>query len=46
MKKLGRPARYVIVHMHPRHRDAVIAELEALGLPGVEVGQFGTPYEV
>jgi ribonuclease BN (tRNA processing enzyme) len=46
MKKLGLPARFVIVHMHPRHRDKVIAELEALGLTGVEVGQFGTPYAV
>lgn len=46
MKKLGRPARYVIVHLHPKHRETVIAELKALGLPGIEIGQAGVPYEV
>jgi len=44
VKKLGRPVRYVTVHLHPRHRDTVIAELEAMKLPDVEIGQFGTTY--
>jgi ribonuclease BN (tRNA processing enzyme) len=43
-RKLGRAVRYVAVHLHPRHRDTVIAEIEALGLPGVEIGQFGVTY--
>jgi hypothetical protein len=36
----------VVVHIHPRHRDTVIAELEAMRLPGVEIGRFDSPYEV
>lgn len=46
MKKLGRPARFITVHMHPRHRDTVVQELMALGLPGVEIGRFGVPYTI
>jgi ribonuclease BN (tRNA processing enzyme) len=44
MAKLGRPVRYITVHVHARHRDAVAAELEALGLPGVEIGEPGVTY--
>jgi ribonuclease BN (tRNA processing enzyme) len=42
--KLGKAVRFITVHVHARHRDAVIAELEALGLPGVEVGEPGVTY--
>lgn len=44
MKKLGKPARFITVHMHPRHRDTVQRELLELNLPGVEIGRFGVPY--
>jgi ribonuclease BN (tRNA processing enzyme) len=44
MKKLDRPARYVTVHIHPRHRAKVVQELLALGLPGVEIGEIGKAY--
>lgn len=43
--KLARPVRVIAVHLKPRYRDEVVRELEALGLPGVEVGRFGRPYE-
>jgi ribonuclease BN (tRNA processing enzyme) len=44
MKKLDRPARWITVHMHPRHRPIVVQELLALGLPGVEIGESGKTY--
>ncbi|MGL4551022.1 MAG: MBL fold metallo-hydrolase, partial [Gemmataceae bacterium] len=43
--KLKRPARFVAVHVHPRHRETVMEELQAR-VPGVEFGRFGTPYDV
>jgi ribonuclease BN (tRNA processing enzyme) len=46
MRKLRRAARYVAVHLHPRHRETVVAELEAMRLPYVEVGRFGVVYDV
>jgi ribonuclease BN (tRNA processing enzyme) len=45
MKKLGRPARFITVHLHPRHRGRVAEELLALKLPGVEIGEVCVPYE-
>lgn len=38
--------RFVTVHMHPRHRETVVAELKALKRKKVEIGRFGKPYEV
>ena len=46
MKKLPPGTRVVVVHVHPRHRREVLAELEALRLPGVEVGRFGEAYDL
>jgi ribonuclease BN (tRNA processing enzyme) len=45
-EKLGRDVRFVTVHLHPRYRRKVITELEALGLPGVEIGQPGATYQL
>jgi ribonuclease BN (tRNA processing enzyme) len=43
-QKLKRPARWIAVHIHPRYREQTIRELEALGIPGLEIGRFGVPY--
>jgi len=45
VRKVKRPVPFVAVHVHPRGRDQVVRELEALGLPDVRVGVFGVPYE-
>ncbi len=42
--KLTRPARLIVVHIKARYRDQVVAELEALNLPGLEIGRFDAPY--
>ncbi len=42
--KLGRPMRFITVHVHPRHRAIVEAELLAKKLPGVEIGVPGKTY--
>ena len=44
VRKLGRPARFITVHLHARHRDAIVAELAALGLANVEIGEPGVTY--
>ncbi len=44
MKKLGRDARFITIHMHPRHRPLIVKELLALGLPSVEIGEAGKLY--
>lgn len=44
LKKLTRPARVLIVHIKPRFQDQVIAELQALQNPSLEIAQFGVPY--
>ncbi len=44
MKKLDRPARWITIHMHPRHRPLIVKELLALALPNVEIGEAGKPY--
>jgi ribonuclease BN (tRNA processing enzyme) len=43
--KLGVPVRWLVVHIHSRRRDKVIPELEALGIPGLEVARFGETYD-
>jgi ribonuclease BN (tRNA processing enzyme) len=42
--KLTRPARLIVVHIKARYRDQVVAELQALNLPRLEIGRFDTPY--
>jgi ribonuclease BN (tRNA processing enzyme) len=44
--KLTRPTRLVIIHLKARYKEQVIAELQALRLPGLEIGQPGIPYEI
>jgi ribonuclease BN (tRNA processing enzyme) len=44
MQKLARDVRFITVHVQARHRDSVLAELEALRLPGVEIGEAGVTY--
>jgi ribonuclease BN (tRNA processing enzyme) len=44
VRKLKRPARVIAVHIKARVRDRVVQELEALDVPGLEIGQFGTAY--
>jgi ribonuclease BN (tRNA processing enzyme) len=43
-QKLQRPVRWIAVHIQPRHREQTMRELEALGIPGLEIGRFGVPY--
>jgi ribonuclease BN (tRNA processing enzyme) len=42
--KLTRPTRLVAIHLKARYRQQVIDELEALALPGLEIGQSGVTY--
>jgi ribonuclease BN (tRNA processing enzyme) len=44
--KLRRPVRVIVVHVKARYQTQVLAELRALNLPNVEIGQFGTPYVI
>jgi ribonuclease BN (tRNA processing enzyme) len=42
--KLSRPVPFVAVHIKPRYYDKIVAELEALGLPDIQVGGPGATY--
>jgi ribonuclease BN (tRNA processing enzyme) len=42
--KLARPVRIIAVHIKARYRAQVVAELQALGLPNLEIGRFDVPY--
>jgi ribonuclease BN (tRNA processing enzyme) len=42
--KLGRPTEIVAVHIKPLYYDQVVAELHALGLPGLQIGRPGRVY--
>jgi ribonuclease BN (tRNA processing enzyme) len=44
VQKLTRPTRIIVIHIKARYQPEVIAELEALHLPNLEVGRFGRPY--
>jgi cAMP phosphodiesterase len=44
MRKVRRAARFIAVHINPRSVAKVVAELRALGLPNLEIGQPGKPY--
>lgn len=46
IQKLGRPMRYITIHLHPRHKPLVVDELMAMKLPGVEIGEPGATYEL
>jgi ribonuclease BN (tRNA processing enzyme) len=43
--KLPVPVRWLVVHIHPRQREQTIRELEALGIPGLEIARPGVLYE-
>lgn len=42
--KLDRPTTIIAVHIKSRFRAEIIRELEALGLPDLQIGQFGRAY--
>ena len=43
IRKLDRPARWLVVHRKPRYAAQIAAELAALDLPGVELVRPGEP---
>ncbi len=45
VRKLARPVPVIAVHLKSRYRREIIAELNALGLPNVEIGRFGHAYQ-
>jgi ribonuclease BN (tRNA processing enzyme) len=45
LAKLGRPVRTIVMHVKVGFQEEVLAEIEALGLPQVEVIQPGKVYE-
>jgi hypothetical protein len=45
VRKLRQPVPVYAVHLGPGQRDEIIRELAALGMPNVQIGRFGTPYE-
>ena len=44
LKKLSRQVRVIIVHIKARFQSQVIAQLQALGVSSLEIGQFAVPY--
>jgi cAMP phosphodiesterase len=44
VRKLQKPVPSVVVHIKARFREQVIQELNDLGLPTLQIGQFGTAY--
>jgi ribonuclease BN (tRNA processing enzyme) len=44
IRKLTRPVRVVAMHLKARYQAEVAAQLQALGIAGVELPQFGVPY--
>jgi ribonuclease BN (tRNA processing enzyme) len=44
IQKLKKPAAFIAVHIKARFQTEVLAELQALGLPTLEIGQFGKLY--
>ncbi len=42
--KLTRPTRLVVIHIKARYKEQVTAQLHALGLAGLEIGQPGATY--
>lgn len=44
LEKLGRPVRVIAVHIKPAFHEQVVAELQALGLANLEIGEPGREY--
>ena len=44
LAKIGREVRAIAVHLKPPNREELVAEIEALGVAGLEVGVPGTVY--
>jgi len=44
LAKIGREVRAIAMHLKPSNRDELVAEIEALGVGGLEVGVPGTVY--
>ena len=44
-RKLPRPVPFIAVHIKPRFYDQVVAELNALAMPGLRIGRPGESYE-
>ena len=44
LEKIGNTVRAIAVHLKPSSRDELVAEIDALGFPGLEVGRPGTTY--
>jgi ribonuclease BN (tRNA processing enzyme) len=45
VRKVKHPVPFIVVHIHPRSRETIVRELQTLGLPDVQIGRFGTPYD-
>tara|TARA_B100001123_G_scaffold314101_1_gene351402 strand:- start:171 stop:929 length:759 start_codon:yes stop_codon:yes gene_type:complete len=46
LEKIGRNVQAIAVHLKPSNRDELVAEIDALGFPGLEVGRPGTTYSL
>jgi ribonuclease BN (tRNA processing enzyme) len=46
VRKLTRPVRLVAMHLKARYQAEVAAQLQALGIAGLELARFGEPYEI
>jgi ribonuclease BN (tRNA processing enzyme) len=44
VQKLAKPVRVIAVHIKARWREQIHTELQALGLPDLEIGTFGKAY--
>ena len=44
LEKIGNTVRAIAVQLKPSSRDELVAEIDALGFPGLEVGRPGTTY--
>ncbi len=45
VQKLSKPVEIIAVHIKARFRAQILTELAALGLPNLEIGEFGKAYE-
>jgi ribonuclease BN (tRNA processing enzyme) len=45
VRKLHRPVALFAIHLKARYQEQVAAQLQALGLPQLEVARFEVPYE-
>jgi ribonuclease BN (tRNA processing enzyme) len=45
MRKVRRAVRWIAVHIKPRYRHEILAELEARPIPGMEIVQAGETYQ-